>query len=558
MLNRILFSLIFVGCLAALGPLAVFGGGDEVVVVYNSRLPESKAVAEYYAAKRQVPKTQVFGFALPTEETMSRSEFRNDLQKPLAKRIEATKLWRLGPGEAAGTNGKPVHMERKVVESKIRYLLLCYGVPLRIQHDPTLKETAEETIRQELRRNGAAVDSELSCLPDLPQDLPAVGLLRNPFYTSTNAVALDPTNGILLVTRLDGPTPEIARGLVDKALQAENEGLWGRAYFDVRGITQADMKIGDEWIRAAAEICRQMGFETIVDEVEDVFPAAFPISQIAFYAGWYRENVAGALARQNVEFMPGAFAYHLHSFSANSLRTTNRFWVGPLLARGVTCTMGCVDEPYLGGTPDVGVFTGRLTFYGFTFGEAAYACQSVLSWQTTVVGDPLYRPFGKNPVKLHEELEQSHNPLVAWSHLRVMNLNLVRGANVGEVVNYFENLETTRHSAVLKEKLADLYAAQGKPSSAALTYQQALKLKPSPQQRVRLHLVLGEKLETLNRDEEAYENYQTLLAENPDYPDRLSIYRKLAPLAKKLNKPDEATKYEEQIKPVPQPTPAKQ
>ena len=28
-----------------------------------------------------------------------------------------------------------------------------------------------------------------------------------------------------------------------------------------------------------------------------------------------------------------------------------------------------------------------------TFGDAAYYAEPVLSWQTTFVGDPLYRPF---------------------------------------------------------------------------------------------------------------------------------------------------------------------
>jgi hypothetical protein len=37
---------------------------------------------------------------------------------------------------------------------------------------------------------------------------------------------MHPTNGILLVTRLDGPSASIARGLVDKALEAETNGLW--------------------------------------------------------------------------------------------------------------------------------------------------------------------------------------------------------------------------------------------------------------------------------------------------------------------------------------------
>jgi tetratricopeptide (TPR) repeat protein len=219
--------------------------------------------------------------------------------------------------------------------------------------------------------------------------------------------------------------------------------------------------------------------------------------------------------------------------------------------------MGCVDEPYLGGTPDVGVFIARLLFQGFSFGEAAYAGQSVLSWQTTVVGDPLYQPFKKPPQRLHLELDTKHSKLIEWSHLRVVNLNLVRGSTIAEVVNYLETIPTTKESAVLKEKLAELYNAQGKPSSAVLTYEQALKLDPSPQQRIRLRLTLGEKLLALNREEEAYANYQKFVEESPDYADRLSIYQKLLSLAQKLGKKDDATKYEEQIKLLTAPAAAK-
>src|SRR5258708_6429367 len=44
------------------------GAATEVAVVFNSRVPESKEVAEYYAQRRQVPKEQVFGLELPTTE----------------------------------------------------------------------------------------------------------------------------------------------------------------------------------------------------------------------------------------------------------------------------------------------------------------------------------------------------------------------------------------------------------------------------------------------------------------------------------------------------------
>ena len=89
------------------------------------------------------------------------------------------------------------------------------------------------------------------------------------------------------------------------------------------------------------------------------------------------------------------------------LRSTNHYWCGPLLAKGATCTMGCVNEPYLSGTPNVAAFLARRFGGGYTFGEAAWAAQPVLSWQTTVVGDPLYRPFGKPAQTLHAEFART-------------------------------------------------------------------------------------------------------------------------------------------------------
>ena len=54
--------------------------------------------------------------------------------------------------------------------------------------------------------------------------------------------------------------------------------------------------------------------------------------------------------------------------------------------------MGCVYEPFLQFTPNIAIFLESLG-NGYTFGEAAWASQLALSWQTTVIGDPLYQPF---------------------------------------------------------------------------------------------------------------------------------------------------------------------
>ena len=521
--------------------------GDEVVVVYNTRMPESKALADYYAARRLVPTNQIFGFPLSTNEDISRTEFRDALQKPLAQALKQHKLWQLGQTIVRAATNSPGRVEWKPVTSRIRYALLCYGVPLRIERDPNFTESGMENLRPELRRDEAAVDSELALLPFIEEKLPLAGPLRNPVYTATNTAKLNPTNGVLLVTRLDGPTPAVARGLLDKALQAEADGLWGRAYFDLRNITEPGYKLGDDWIRAASEMCRHVGFETVVDENPGTFPAGFPMSQIAVYMGWYDGNASGPFAQPTVEFMPGAFAYHLHSYSAASLRSTNQYWVGPLLAKGATITMGCVSEPYLSATPDLGVFTARLMLYGFTFGEAALAAQPALSWQTTIVGDPLYRPFGKSPDQLHRELVAQGSKLLEWSYLRLVDFNQAAGKPLAELVALLEQLEATKGSAVLSEKLADLYAAQGKPSSTVYMYRQALQLDPSPQQRIRLLLTLGEKLLTQDRPQEAYEDYQKLLHEFPYYPDKLAIYRKLLALAQKLDKKSDAAEYKAEI-----------
>ena len=91
----------------------------------------------------------------------------------------------------------------------------------------------------------------------------------------------------------------------------------------------------------------------------------------------------------------------------------------------------------------------------------------------------------------------------------------------------------TPHSAVLTEKLAQLYDMQGKPSSAIGAWQQALKLNPSTHQRIRLHLVLADKLLAAGRNAEAADNWRQLIADSPDYPDLPIIREKLKALEPK-------------------------
>ena len=511
------------------------GPGDEVIVIYNSRMPESKDVAEHYAERRQVPASQVFGFDLTTDEGMSREEFNNSLEKPLAKMLEDKKLWHVGSEIVHSTNSAQGKVIWKVMHSKIRYAVLCYGVPLRIENDTGLKEEIPANTIEQFRRNEAAVDNELALLPRAEQHYMLTGPVQNPFFTLTNAALFQPTNGLLMVARLDGPSASIARGLVDKAMDAESNGLCGRAYIDVQGVpTNSPYYPGDEWIMGAGKICQLFGgYDTIFDTNKATFPADAALSQIAFYCGWYDENASGPFVQPTVEFMPGAFAYHLHSFSAYTIRSATSRWVGPLLAKGATCSMGNVAEPTLGCTPDVSVFMARWVALGFTFGEAAYASQPTLSWQTTVVGDPLYRPFGKSLQTLVDEQQDTQSKWLEWSYLRAVNVALLHGKRAAETAAFVESLPITKKSPVLLEKLGDLYYACGKPASTIEAYENCLKVVQSPLQRIRVRLYLANVLTEQKKTKEAADNLKELLKESPDWPGKATVEKRLQDLAEK-------------------------
>jgi len=538
--------LVFVGALVIPFCWQARGeSGTRAVVIYNRNLTDSKVVAEHYAQKRGVPAWQLLGFDLPTAETITRAEFREKLQEPLLAKLEELQL--ITFDKHTDTDDAKNHRDRMPTDAHIRYAVLCYGVPLKIQSDSSLSEEGSEKLRSELRRNEAAIDSELALLPRWPSNPLLLGPFPNRLYATTNAATLSPTNGILMVARLDGPSVSIARGLVDKALQAERDGLWGRAYFDTRGLTNGPYLIGDNWIRTSAELVRRIGVETIVDTNAETFSAAFPMSHIALYAGWYDGNVSGPFARPKVEFMPGAIAYHLHSYSAVTIRSSSTRWVGPLLDRGVTATMGCVEEPYLEGTPDLTVFFSRLILLGFSLGEAAYAAQGSLSWQTTVVGDPLYRPFSRQPPQLHAELAARKSKLMEWSILRAINQNMSLGEPAAHYIDFLQKIAETKTSAVLLEKLGDLLASVSQPGAAAENYQRALEQGPSPQQQVRLMLALGKNQEALGQVKDAYATYQRFVRTFPDYAELSEMYKKLVSFADRLGRQSEKEQYQQEV-----------
>jgi uncharacterized protein (TIGR03790 family) len=520
-----LVALVF-GLLLNFVPFEVKAGGEEVVVIYTTQLPESKSVADYYASKRGVPANQIIGLDVPSGDTISRADYVRQIQDPLLKELAKRDLVRFHAEIRPSRSDRPGRIVYQATAAKVRYLALCFGLPFRVAHDPNYDpkrdDDAPDGLAPQLRRDEASVDSELMLLP-IAGRTPTFGAVRNPLLGATNKALLHPTNGVFLVSRLDGPSVEIAKGLVDKALIAERDGLNGRAYFDLRNITEGAYATGDQWITNAASVATRLGFETTVDNNPNTLGVGFPFAHAAIYAGWYSSQADGPFTLPVVEFMPGAIAYHLHSFSGQFIRDPAHNWVGPLLAKGATVTLGCVDEPYLDLTPRIDVFLERLALNDFTVGEAGVVCQAYLSWQNVVLGDPLYRPFAKQTLALEEFHRAAGNPLLAWPLIRKVNVHTLNGRDPDILRQYLIEQPLATNSAVLSEKVARLFNDRKKNRQAIEWAQRSLKLPDgSPQQHARLWRELAEWQLPLD-PQGAIASLEAFAHEFPHHPEMLAV-----------------------------------
>lgn len=377
-------------------------GGARVVILANADDPESLQLARHYAAARSVPASNVIALPLPGAETMTWDDFATKLWGPLLETLVRARLVDAIPMDLTDVFGR-----RKYAPygHRITALVVCRGVPLRVAHDPArFVETPPFTHRGEFRTNGGAVDSELSLLA-LP-NYPINALVPNPLFEKARPGPAE-LGQVVRVSRLDGPTLRDALGLVDRALAAERTGLLGRAYVD---LSDRDA-VGNGWLQAAAAALAEHAFEPVVDPAPPTFPMTARFDAPALYFGWYAGSIEGPFLLPGFRFPPGAIALHIHSYSAQTLRSPTAGWTGPFVARGVTATVGNVDEPYLEFTHRPHLFL-RALLRGATLAEAAYESLFALSWQAILVGDPLYRPFA---VSLGEQLARRRTlpPLLA-------------------------------------------------------------------------------------------------------------------------------------------------
>ena len=349
----ILIGLLFCTIAAALEP-------NEILVIVNKDIPASEELGQYYCRQRNVPKENILALPLGKilADSINRDDYDKNIAEPIRKRI------------AEQTPGQP-----------IRCLLTTYGVPYKVGPRGPLKDQQERLKQLEVtagqyekqlrdshladvnaritneltgvkneidrisgRETGASVDNELSMVLFGPYEL----YRWQPNQLNRHS---DCPEGLILdvmVSRLDGPSPQIARGLIDKAIYAEKNGLHGIAYIDSRGLPD-DKQPGsygsfDQKLRNLAVLLRfRTPFLVKEERTEKLFgPHSCP--QTAIYCGWY------SLKKyiDSFDFVDGAIGAHIASFEAIDIRDSNSTeWCPSMLVHGVTATFGPVAEPYL-------------------------------------------------------------------------------------------------------------------------------------------------------------------------------------------------------------------
>jgi uncharacterized protein (TIGR03790 family) len=361
--------LLFVAIQAAYGQTPL---NERVLVVYNSNTGDSLAVARHYMALRKIPEANRCAIAPNSVDSLPQNEYESRVKAPIRKCIEA-----LG-------------------KQKVLYIVFSYRTPYVVQ----------------VNGRGFALDSFVADLWDeYSSGRPGNEMPAHPYFGEAQSEGNVYAPYIPLATyrdqpraanlysvwRLDAASADLAKGLVDKALYAEANGLSGKACFDrrfgaIEKLADSGYESTDWDIYQAADFARRAGFEVVEDDQPAEFgtaPAPLRCDHAALYAGWY------SLDHYNDAFTwnPGAIGFHLDSGSATNPRGGTN-WAANAVMKGITITSGAAEEPYLEGLahPDQALL---YLFQGANAGDALLRSTRWLKWMTLNIGDPLYRPFPK-------------------------------------------------------------------------------------------------------------------------------------------------------------------
>ena len=219
----------------------------QILVVANSDIPESVEIAKYYCTRRAVPSENLLTLSLGDKLTdkITRSDYEKKLVTPILKKLFDSQfadikclLMTYGTPIKVGRRGRLKDREKKLRELKklVDQLkgkianLEQLGSTKAIEHKKKinfrliqLQSAMDQIIGKE---TNASVDSELSMV--LFGNYELYRWQPNELKNSSHSQNVE----TLMVSRIDGPSSDIAKGIIDKAISAETTGLKGIAYID--------------------------------------------------------------------------------------------------------------------------------------------------------------------------------------------------------------------------------------------------------------------------------------------------------------------------------------
>jgi uncharacterized protein (TIGR03790 family) len=370
----------------------------------------SRELAHYYMKRRTIPMDNLILVETTDRETCSRKDYEEGIASPI----------------------RAYFRKHDPEGLKYRCLALMYGLPLRVRapemtsldqkisrelqgkrdslrhriskaepNKDDLKRLRDEESKlkkqiDQVRKSnqGAAVDSELALVMEDSYSLE--GWLPNRHFLGFRGKRLENMpQKVLMVSRLDGPSEEIVRRIIDDSLHVEKEGLSGTAYFDARWPDPGDKDVSgyalyDRSLHRTARTLDKIGRMPVkLDSGHELFQSG-QCPQAALYCGWY------SLARYVDAFtwVRGAVGFHIASSECSTLKESgSRVWCKMMLEKGVAATLGPVAEPYVESFPPPEIFFVLLARGRLTLAECYALSIPFWSWNMVLIGDPLYRPF---------------------------------------------------------------------------------------------------------------------------------------------------------------------
>ncbi len=96
----------------------------QTIVVFNTAVPDSEALAKFYAGKRGIADDHLVGFDCPPQEEISGEEYDAAIAEPLRKIFEQRQWWHVHEAPDG---------EKRVQTLGIHFVALIKGMPLKIR-----------------------------------------------------------------------------------------------------------------------------------------------------------------------------------------------------------------------------------------------------------------------------------------------------------------------------------------------------------------------------------------------------------------------------------------